>query len=40
MSAQRAALWQALRRLDRWWKLRVRRRPYPFLLPEKIERHV
>jgi hypothetical protein len=35
------ALWQRLRRTDRWWQLKVRRRPYPFLLPpEKIERHL
>lgn len=35
------ALWQRLRRTDRWWQLRVRRRPYPFLLPvESIERHL
>jgi hypothetical protein len=36
-----ARLWtllQALRRIDRWWQRRVRRRPYPFLLPGKIER--
>ena len=36
-----ARLWtllQALRRADRWWQLKVRRRPYPFLLPGKIER--
>ncbi len=32
------ALLQALRRVDRWWQRRVRRRPYPFLLPGKIER--
>ncbi len=29
---------QALRRVDRGWQRRVRRRPYPFLLPERIER--
>jgi hypothetical protein len=29
---------QAVRRADRAWQLRVRRRPYPFLLPERIER--
>ena len=34
------ALLQALRRLDRAWQRRVRRRPYPFLLPGRIERHV
>lgn len=33
-------LLQRLRRLDRAWQLRVRRRPYPFLLPGRIERHV
>jgi hypothetical protein len=27
-----------LRRADRWWQRRVRRRPYPFLLPRPIER--
>ena len=27
------ALLQRLRRCDRWWQRRVRRRPYPFLLP-------
>ncbi len=32
------ALLQALRRADRWWQRRVRRRPYPFLLPPEIER--
>jgi hypothetical protein len=34
-------LWAALltiRRLDRAWRRRVRRRPYPFLLPGRIER--
>jgi hypothetical protein len=34
-------LWAALlriRRLDRAWQLRVRRRPYPFLLPGRVER--
>jgi hypothetical protein len=34
------ALLQRLRRLDRAWQRRVRRRPYPFLLPGRIERHV
>jgi hypothetical protein len=29
---------QALRRADRAWQLRVRHRPYPFLLPEHYER--
>lgn len=36
-----ARLWGmllAIRRLDRAWHLRVRRRPYPFLLPQRIER--
>jgi len=32
------ALLQRLRRLDRGWQRRVRRRPYPFLLPGRIER--
>lgn len=32
-------LWQAARRADRWWH-RVRNKPYPFLLPPKIERHL
>ncbi len=39
--ARDARLWAlllALRRADRFWQLRVRRRPYPFLLPGKIER--
>ncbi len=34
------ALLQRLRRLDRAWQRRVRRRRYPFLLPGRIERHV
>jgi hypothetical protein len=34
------ALLQRLRRTDRWWQRRVRRRQYPFLLPGKVERHV
>ena len=29
---------QWLRRADRWWQLRVRRRPYPVLLPGRIDR--
>jgi hypothetical protein len=29
---------QAVRRVDRQWQRRVRRRPYPFLLPPRIER--
>ena len=36
-----ARLWSMLltiRRLDRTWQRRVRRRPYPFLLPNAIER--
>ena len=36
-----ARLWEALlliRRLDRAWRRRIRRRPYPFLLPGRIER--
>ncbi|HET8593035.1 MAG TPA: DUF6206 family protein [Solirubrobacterales bacterium] len=36
-----ARLWGALlriRRVDRAWRRRVRRRPYPFLLPGRIER--
>ncbi len=36
-----ARMWgllQVLRRLDRWWQHRIRRRRYPFLLPGKIER--
>lgn len=39
--ARDARLWTALlalRRLDRVWQRRVRRRPYPFLLPGKIRR--
>lgn len=32
------ALLQRLRRLDRAWQRRVRRRPYPFLLPGRIAR--
>ncbi len=37
-----ARMWRALmwiRMLDRSWQLRVRRRPYPFLLPGKIDRN-
>jgi hypothetical protein len=36
-----ARTWEALlrlRRADRWWQRHVRRRPYPFLLPGRIER--
>lgn len=29
---------QRLRRLDRWWQRKVRRRRYPFLLPGPVER--
>jgi Family of unknown function (DUF6206) len=39
--ARDARLWAWLlwlRRADRWWQLRVRRRVYPFLLPGRIER--
>ena len=32
------ALLQRLRRLDRGWQRKVRRRPYPFILPGPIER--
>ena len=32
------ALLQRLRRADRWWQRRIRRRRYPFLLPGRIER--
>jgi hypothetical protein len=38
-----ARMWlllQRLRRLDRAWHRRIRRRTYPFLLPGRIERHV
>lgn len=38
---QDALMWevlQRLRRADRWWQRRVRRRRYPFLLPGTIER--
>lgn len=38
-----ARMWaslQWLRRMDRWWQTRVRRRAYPFLLPEKISRQM
>jgi hypothetical protein len=33
-------LLQRLRRLDRAWQRHVRRRPYPFLLPGPVQRHV
>jgi hypothetical protein len=36
--ARRWALMLGLRRLDRFWQHRVRRRTYPFLLPERIAR--
>lgn len=32
------ALLQRLRRVDRAWQRRIRRRPYPFLLPGRIDR--
>jgi hypothetical protein len=34
------ALLQRLRRVDRAWQRRVRRRQYPFLLPGRVERHM
>jgi len=34
------ALLLRLRRLDRFWQRRLRRRVYPFLLPREVERHV
>ena len=34
------ALLQRVRRLDRIWQRKIRRRPYPFLLPGRIERNV
>ncbi len=36
-----ARTWEVLlrlRRADQWWQRRVRRRTYPFLLPEPTER--
>ena len=36
-----ARLWEAmlrLRRADRWWQRRIRRRTYPFLLPGPVAR--
>ncbi len=36
-----ARMWEVLlrlRRADRWWQAQVRHRPYPFLLPGRIER--
>lgn len=41
--ASDARLWafmQWARRADRSWQRRVRRRPYPFLLPGRIDRHL
>ena len=38
--AQMYALIQRLRRIDRVWQRRVRCRPYPFLLPGRVERRV
>ena len=37
-NARMYASLQLLRRADRAWQLRVRRRPYPFLLPEHYDR--
>jgi hypothetical protein len=34
------ALLQRARRVDRVWQRRVRRRPYPFLLPGPVDRHL
>lgn len=36
--AQMWSLIQKLRQTDRWWQRKIRRRVYPFLLPENIER--
>jgi hypothetical protein len=39
--AKDARMWeflQRLRRADRWWQRTIRHRPYPFLLPGKVER--
>jgi len=36
-----AVMWEVLQRLrktDRWWQRRIRRRGYPFLLPGKVDR--
>lgn len=36
-----ATMWEVLQRLrrsDRWWQRRIRRRGYPFLLPGKVDR--
>ena len=41
--AEDARTWrllQRLRRFDRAWQRHVRRRPYPFLLPGPVQRHV
>ena len=41
--ADDARMWgllQVMRRADRYWQRKVRRRPYQFLLPGKIVRHV
>jgi hypothetical protein len=38
--ARMYSMLQGLRRVDRAWQRRVRRRQYPFLLPGKVERHV
>lgn len=41
--AEDARTWrllQRLRRVDRAWQRHVRRRPYPFLLPGPVQRHV
>jgi hypothetical protein len=39
--AKDARMWeflQRLRRADQWWQRHIRRRPYPFLLPGRVER--
>lgn len=36
-----AVMWevlQRLRKMDRWWQRKIRRRSYPFLLPGRVER--
>jgi hypothetical protein len=38
--ARMYAVLQRLRRIDRAWQRKVRRRPYAFLLPGNVERHV
>lgn len=40
VDARMWAFLQTIRRLDRFWQRRVRRRVYPFLLPPKIVRNV